>query len=372
LLSLSLHPEKIKMSDSSAAARNLNSLNPSRIMMLAGATREELVDYASEKSMPAYRGRQIADWIYKKFIFDPEQMSSLPKELRENLAADFTPPFTEISRDISDDGVIKCALKLHDGEIIEMVAIPAADGRSTLCLSTQVGCAVGCRFCASGANGLRRNLSKYEMLSEFVYGCQIAGKKCDNIVFMGIGEGMMNFDSLAAALDMLTSPDYFAMSPRRITVSTSGFVPGMLRFAELKKEYTLAISLHAVDEAVRDKIIPPSKCRYPISEILDAADAIRNASNRDFTIEYTLVEGINDSVDAARKLAAIAKKHHAKINLIPCNAVSGEMRRPQKAVIEAFQNEIASLGARVTRRVERGSRTVAACGQLRIKLERKS
>lgn len=334
---------------------------------IPGTSAAEFSQWAVSAGLPAYRGRQIAEWIYTKLTDDPEEMTSLPRELRQKLARDFvSPALTEIDCTSSRDGVIKPLLRLHDGEAVEMAVIPT-DERITLCLSTQVGCAVGCRFCASGANGLKRNLTSGEMLAEFLYGCRLAGRRCDNIVFMGIGEGMMNFAELSVALEKLTSPEFFNLSPRRITVSTSGFVPGMLKFAELKKEYTLAISLHAPDDLTRAKLIPDN-CRYPISEILAAADLCRRNSGRDYTLEYTMVAGINDSLEAAAALGSIAKRHHAKVNLIPYNETgnSGEFRRPPKLRIEEFHRAVAAAGARVTRRVERGSGKAAACGQLRI------
>ena len=185
------------------------------------------------------------------------------------------------------------------------------------------------------------------------------------IVFMGIGEGLLNFDELAKTLEILTAPEYFAMSPRRITVSTSGYIPGMERFARLKKEYNLAVSLHAVTDDIRAKLIPPN-VRYAINDILDAADRCRDANGRQYTLEYTMISGINDDLASAEKLGAIAKAHHAKVNLIPYNSTGGEFRRPEKSVIEAFQQTVAATGARVTRRVERGGKKTAACGQLRI------
>jgi len=337
-------------------------MTPKFLTELSAAAAEA---WAVGAGLSAYRGRQIVEWICRRLEFDPERMTSLPLEVRRRLAAEFPLPAVEADRRETPDGVVKTALRLCDGEVIEMAVIPAEDGRRTLCLSTQVGCAVGCRFCASGADGVRRNLAAGEMIAEFLCGCRIIGSRCDNIVFMGIGEGMMNFDELAAALERFTSPEYFALSPRRITVSTSGYVPGMLRFAGLRREYNLAVSLHAPDDATRSLLIP-DRCRYPIAEILAAADRCREANGRDFTLEYTLCDGINDSPAAARALGELAVRHHAKVNLIPCNAGTGEFRRPPKAAVEAFHRAVAATGARVTRRVERGSRGVAACGQLRI------
>lgn len=338
---------------------------------LAGSSLEELAAYLKERGESAFRAKQISGWLYDKLVLDPDEMKNLPASLKAALKEDFFAPSCRIAERVESprDGVVKLRLELHDGESVELVVIPSEE-RVTLCLSTQVGCPVGCRFCASGVNGLTRNLKAGEMLEEFIIGCQEAGRKCDNIVFMGIGEGLANCEELFKVLDTLTRPDGFGMSPRRITVSTSGFVPGMLKFADLGKEYTLAISLHAPDDETRAKIIP-DKMRYPIAEILDAADVYRDRNGRLYTLEYTLLAGINDSPAQAEALGKLAKSHRAKINLIPYNATDSEFRRPAREAIELFEKTAAATGATVTRRVERGAKSAAACGQLRVKAEEK-
>ena len=337
---------------------------------LAGCGTEELTAWCEKNKFPKFRVKQLLNWIYTQNKLVPDDMLNLPANMREALKNDFYAPGSKICDIVSStDGVEKLLLQLHDGEIIEMVVIPA-DDRLTFCLSTQVGCPVGCYFCASGKNGFTRNLSAGEIIEEFMHGANRAGFP-DNIVFMGIGEGMLNFEELVKAMNILTSPDFFNMSPRRITVSTSGYVPGMQKFAQLKREYNLAVSLHAVTDEIRAKLIP-AKVRYSIAEILKAADLCRDNNNRQYTLEYTMIAGINDDLDSARKLADIAINHHAKINLIPYNATDGMFRRPERSVIEAFENEIKSAGARVTRRVERGTKESAACGQLRISKMKKS
>jgi 23S rRNA (adenine2503-C2)-methyltransferase len=337
--------------------------------LLIDTQADELAAWLRERNEPVFRARQITDWIFGKLTLEPEKMKNLPAGLRKSLAEDFYAPSCRVAERAASgrDGVVKLRLVLHDGESVELVVIPAQE-RVTLCLSTQVGCPVGCRFCASGANGLVRNLRAGEMLEEFLLGCAEAGRKCDNIVFMGIGEGLLNFDELVKVLDSLTSPEKFAMSPRRITVSTSGFVPGIMKLAALEKEFTLAVSLHAPDDATRAKIIP-GKLRYPVSEILEAADVYREKSGRLCTLEYTLLEGVNDSVEQAEALGRLAVRHRAKVNLIPYNETSGAYRRPRREVIEKFTSAVAASGAAVTRRVERGAKSAAACGQLRARAE---
>ena len=331
---------------------------------LAGSTPDGISAWCEKRGLPKFRAKQLCNWLYKQVALSPDAMHNLPANMREMLKEDFFSPGTTISEVVSSgDSVEKLLLTLHDGNIIEMVLIPAEE-RLTFCLSTQVGCPVGCRFCASGQNGFTRNLSCGEIIEEFMLGVMRTGFP-DNLVFMGIGEGMLNFEQLAAALEILTSPEGFGMSPRRITVSTSGYVPGMVKFAGLKKEYNLAVSLHAVSDDIRAKLIPP-QVRYSISEILKAADLCRDSNNRQYTIEYTMIAGINDAPDSAAKLADIAIAHHAKINLIPYNSTDGIYHRPERSVIEAFEQTIKDRGARVTRRVERGGKRSAACGQLRI------
>ena len=329
---------------------------------LLGCSKNSLEEWCVRRGFPKFRSDQIFRHIHERLAMRPEDMNNLPKDLKAALEEDFYFPSSKIDTVTgSSDEVEKLRLELFDGEFIEVAIIPMNEKR-TLCLSTQVGCPVGCRFCASGANGLVRNLKCAEIIEEFLYGCSRIGRKCDNIVFMGIGEGLLNTAELFAALEKLTRD--FGMSPRRITVSTSGYIPGMEKFAALNKEYNLAVSLHAPDDVTRAKLIP-DKLRYSVNDIINAADAWSKASGRQYTLEYTLVAGINDSVEHAKSLGALAWKHHAKINLIPYNETTGVYRRPALRDIELFERTVAETGARVTRRVEKGKGASAACGQLR-------
>ncbi len=339
--------------------------------LLAGMSLPELADYIQSKNLPRFRAKQIADWMYRKYVWDPAEMSNLAAPFRQELKKDFAAPAGSVETiSTAPDGTEKLLIRLQDGNHVELVLIPGDDGRTTFCLSTQVGCPVRCAFCASGAHGLVRNLSKGEIIEEFLFAVQRLGKMPDNIVFMGIGEGLLNFDALSGALTALTSPEGFGMSPRRITVSTSGIVPGIRKLSAMKKEFTLAISLHAVDEETRSRIIPP-EFRYPITDILQAADAYREECGRMVTLEYTLLEGINDSLAAAAQLGKISKEHHAKINLIPYNQTDRGFRRPSDKVIRQFMTEVEKAGGSVTCRKERGGSTDAACGQLRDRIEKK-
>ena len=334
---------------------------------LAEATLESLKEYLKEVGEAAFRAKQIIDWVFKKDIINPDEMSNLSSSLKEKLKQDFFAPGSKINNAVSSpDGTTKFTFTLFDGEIIESVLIPTQD-RLTLCLSTQVGCPVGCRFCASGEHGLVRNLHCGEILEQLLLTSKYAGIRCDHLVFMGIGEGLLNFEELSKALFKLTSSDYFGLSPRRITVSTSGFVPGMKKFAQLKKEYNLAISLHAPNDEIRSQLIP-DKIRYPIKDILACADECRDSNGRQYTLEYTLIAGINDSLKNAEDLAFLAKEHRAKINLIPYNSTGKTYKRPTKEVIEKFVEKVINCQARITVRAERGNKKSAACGQLRSQM----
>ena len=325
---------------------------------------ETLAAELKAMNQPAFRAKQIIEWIYKKNASSWDDMTNLSKDLRSACAEKWIFNSVQVAESLkSSDGTEKLLLKLHDGEHIEMVIIPAEE-RITFCLSTQVGCPVGCLFCASGKNGLVRNLAMHEIIGEFQAGCAVIGGIPDNIVFMGIGEGLLNFENLMAAVDRLTNEKYFGMGVRRITVSTSGFVPGMLKLAEMKKELNLAISLHAPDDEIRSRIIP-DKLRYPVAEIMEAADVFREKCNRMPTLEYTLLNGINDSGACAESLADIAREHHTKVNLIPYNDTGSVFKRPSAAVINNFERILRNHNIAVTVRRERGSDKAGACGQLR-------
>ena len=216
-----------------------------KIPFLAGLSRRGLREWMSSEGQPGYRGEQVADWIFGRGVIQPEQMTNLPASLRLLLQARFHAPGSSVAEvSSSEDGTEKLLIELFDGESVEMVLIPSEE-RLTFCLSTQVGCPVQCRFCASGRDGLVRNLSAGEIIEEFLLGSERAGRRPDNLVFMGIGEGLLNYNELVKALVLLSSPDEFGMSPRRITVSTSGYVPGILKFAELEREFNLDLIVTA-------------------------------------------------------------------------------------------------------------------------------
>lgn len=331
---------------------------------LTSLSEVELAAWLKKNNEPAYRAGQIFDWIYSKFILSPNDMRNIPRTLREKLANDFCAPSGKILESVkSDDGVEKILLGLHDENTIESVIIPY-ENRKTFCLSTQIGCAVKCCFCASGLSGFVRNLETGEIVEQLIHCCKQINSRPDNIVFMGIGEPFMNYSNLIKSLKIINNEKLFGMSPRRITVSTSGYLPGIRRFADEKEQWNLAISLHAADETTRSKIIP-EKLRFPLREIAEACIYWNNKTGRIITLEYVLIAGLNDSPAHAAALARFAKRIKAKINLIPYNKNEiSPFERPSRSQIIQFENVLVKYNTLFTRRAEKGASIKAACGQL--------
>ena len=332
---------------------------------LAAASKEDIAAALKAAGQPAYRANQVYDWIVKKWTVDPALMTNLSSSAKEALSEAFLCPSVAIEAEYpADDGSAKYLLRLHDGETIECARIPAEDGRTTFCLSSQVGCPVSCVFCSSGADGLTRNLAAGEIVEQYFLLCRKLGQAPDNVVMMGIGEPLLNFDNLVAALSIITNPDGVALAQRRITISTSGWTPGIRALTELRKQWNLALSLHAPDDKTRALLIP-TKFRRDIREILAACREHREATGRLLTIEYVLLAGINDSPETARKFARLAADANAKVNLIPYNKARGAFERPSREAVKRFENALKTLHVPVTVRVEKGASATAACGQLR-------
>jgi 23S rRNA (adenine2503-C2)-methyltransferase len=355
---------------------------------LTGEPLDSLIERLAERGEPAFRARQILDWLYKKRVRSWDAMTNLGKPLREWLASqyDLAPArfmTTQAARDVTD----KLLLELWDGSFIETVIIRAPqDGvgiehsRKTICVSTQVGCAMGCVFCASGLAGFRRNLTAGEIVAQLLAVCyredahspraneEIAS--FDNIVVMGMGEPLHNYDNLIRALTILNADWGLGVGARRVTISTSGLVPQIRRLAEEKLGFRLAISLHGASDEVRGKIMPVNK-RWPLGELLPAARAFAETHGRMLTLEFILIEDVNDSPEQATRLAAIARDLHAHVNLIPYNTVDGlAWRRPSEARLQAFAEVLEKKAVSYTLRREKGHDIDAACGQLRLKAER--
>jgi 23S rRNA (adenine2503-C2)-methyltransferase len=318
------------------------------------------------EGLPAYRADQVLDWLYHHDVSEADAMTNLPAELRTRLSELYGTRPLEIERvQRSVDGTRKLLLRTRDAEAVEAVLIPE-ERRNTLCVSTQVGCPLACSFCATGALGFTRNLTTGEIVDQVLRARSVldADETLTNIVFMGMGEPLLNLPAVSEAVRLLTDPKAFAMAPRRVTVSTSGVVPKIRPLLELGP-INLAISLHATTNAVRDVLVPLNK-RFPIEVLLGALrDEPLVSRKRPVFIEYTLMQGINDSIEDARRLVRLLDGIPSKVNAIPMNPHPDAAEQPPSdAVVDAFTAELHRAGVRVTLRRNRGRDIDAACGQL--------
>ncbi len=324
-----------------------------------------------------YRQAQVADWIFKKRASSFAEMSNLSAALRTELAEAFDlAPLTLVTCQGDGGSTRKYLWRLRDGSLIESVLIPATEAlygeksdRMTLCVSTQVGCAYGCHFCASGLDGWKRNLSPGEIVGQILEAERQSGERVNNLVFMGMGEPLANFDSLMSAIETINCPEGLNIGARHITISTSGLAPRIRDLAHYPKQLRLAISLHGATDEVRERIMPVNK-KHPLRELVDACLFYQQHKGRIITLEYILIQGVNDSLDQAQKLAQLAGILHAKVNLIPYNTVEGlPWERPPQTTVTAFAKTVQSRGVTATVRTEKGGDIDAACGQLRLKTE---
>jgi len=347
---------------------------PSRqLVRLLGLDRGEVRSLVESLGEPAYRGDQVFGWIHAKGVVDPGAMTDLPMEFRARLAGavDLAAP-PVVSRLDADDGTVKLAIELHDGYRVESVIIPREDPEGeedaglTLCVSTQVGCRVGCRFCRSGREGFRRNLDATEIVAQLAAARSIAGaSRVKRIVFMGIGEPLDNYEALARSIRILTDAKGAAMAPRRIVVSTVGRIEGMRRLGEdFGGRVGLAVSLHAADPGVRSALVEARGMPSP-DEIARAARAYPVGPRGRVTIEVVLVRGVNSSPAQAGRLAALLGGLRCRVNLIPLNPFDGlDLEPPGPAEVERFQERIGRTGIRCLVRRRRGAPILASCGQL--------
>ncbi len=334
------------------------------------ALRERL----GREGLPKYRADQIVGWLYARGVEDWDEMTDLAAPLRVRLAELFDTRALDLGEvQHSVDGTIKGTLRTRDGAVLEAVLIPE-EGRMTLCVSTQVGCPLACSFCATGAMGFTRNLSTAEILDQV---CRMRealpeGRSITNIVFMGMGEPLLNLPNVVSAVKTLQHPKAFGMAPRRVTVSTSGIVP---RIAELVEQVpvNLAVSLHAATDEVRDILVPINK-KFPLDELLGALKALPRLSRRHpVFFEYTLMEGVNDSEEDARQLVKRLEGIPSKVNLIPMNPHDDAPYQPPSAeVASRFMGILVKAGLVCTLRRSRGSDIDAACGQLALRERRAS
>jgi len=316
-----------------------------------------------------YRADQIAAWLYRRGVEDPEQMTDLGADLRARLAHEWQLAALAVERvDRSVDGTCKAALVAHDGARIESVLIPE-DDRMTLCVSTQVGCAMACEFCATGFMGFSRNLRASEIVDQVCRMRALAppDRPISNVVFMGMGEPLLNLDAVVEAISLLIDPKAFAIAPRRVTVSTVGIVP---KIGELlaRVPVNLAVSLHATTDAVRDRLVPLNR-RYPLAALLGALRELPTVTaRRPVFFEYTLIAGVNDSVEDADRLPGLLHGIPAKLNLIPMNPhPDSPLRPPDAEATDRFLRVLAAKGMTVTLRRSRGPDIQAACGQLALR-----
>lgn len=329
-------------------------------------TETALADELKAMGEAAFRAKQLRSWLWAPhFAADYAEMTNLPAALRAKLAERISPFALKVLQRLKaeDDGTVKWLSELADGNTIETVLIRVPK-RTTVCISTQVGCAVRCVFCASGRRGLVRNLTPAEIMDQVLLACREVGERVDNIVVMGMGEPLMNLDNLITALDTLASEQTLGLGARHVTISTSGIVPGIRQLAQSRRAWNLAFSLHAVDEAGRAKIIPGEN-RYPLPEIFEALEYHRQLTGRMLTLEYTLIAGSNDADATLVKLAQIAHRLRAKVNLIPCNPAGSNCAAPPISRCQAALSRLIGLGVQATLRLSHGASILAACGQLR-------
>jgi 23S rRNA (adenine2503-C2)-methyltransferase len=369
-------------------------------------TAEELSAQLQAWGQPAYRAGQVLEWLYVHHATSWEQMTNLPRSLRDALSNHYTlQPLELVRKQGASDTTRKFLWRLSDHSLIESVLIPAnpalygePSDRHTLCVSTQVGCAYGCKFCASGLEGWKRNLTPSEIVEQVIAVERWNAKEgtftdpamefvapglsesspasapdrrlISNLVIMGMGEPLANYENLLKALRILNAPWGGGLGARKITISTSGLAPQIRRLADEPHQFRLAVSLHGATDVTRNKIMPVNR-KYPLSELADACAYYQQKKGRLITFEYILIADVNDSLDQIKPLAALARRLNAKVNLIPYNSVEGlPWERPEEAALEAFLEALLRHKVTATLRREKGHDIDAACGQLRLRTER--
>ncbi len=338
----------------------------------------EIEKAVAELGEPQYRARQIADWLYQKRVQSFDEMTDLPRDFRARLGEQLGFGKIEVVRMLgSRDTTRKFLFRFTDESLIETVLIPASPAlygsrsdRRTICVSTQVGCAYGCKFCASGLEGFSRNLQPHEIVDQIIAIERETGEKIDNIVFMGMGEPLANFENVMRAIRIINAPWGLGIGARHITVSTSGLAPQIRKLADEQLQIRLAISLHGATDEVRNQIMPVNR-RYNLETLLTACDYYAKHKKQRLTFEYILIENVNDSPDQARRLGRIARRLGAKVNLIPYNTVQGlPWSRPSPEQQERFLSILRQSDVAATLRREKGHDIDAACGQLRLQTKR--
>ena len=339
-------------------------------MNLKSMTLPELTGLLGQMGQPAFRAKQLYAWLHRG-VRSYEEMTNLPKQLRQALEEKYPicPPTVVRRQESARDGTIKYLWQLSDGNCVETVLMRYHYG-NTVCISTEVGCRMGCAFCASTIGGLVRRLEPFEMLDEVLFTQVDSGLPISHIVLMGIGEPLDNFDNVMRFLELVNSPEGMNISMRHISLSTCGLVPKIDALAERRLQLTLSVSLHAPNDAIRDTIMPVNKA-YPSQALLDACRRYYQATSRRISFEYAMIQGVNDSVEDAKELLSRLRGLPAHFNLIPLNHVEESPLKPSsRAAVAAFQKTLEDGGVTATVRRTLGGDIDASCGQLRRKYQK--
>lgn len=335
--------------------------------------RSELIDEFEKAGFPSYRGEQVFNWLYKNGVSAVEEMKNIPKKMRQFIDENYElSDLKEINRSTAVDGTVKYLWELNDGENIEGVYLPfPKSGRHSTCISTQVGCGLGCSFCATGIDGLQRNLTTGEIVDQVIKiqkdisGSNFAEPRLSNVVFMGMGEPLANFDNLMKAVEIINADQGLNIGMRKMTISTAGLVPEIKKLARTNDQIGLAVSLHAPNDRLRNKIMPINK-KYNLNQLLAAVIKYIEKTGRRVTFEYVLMDSVNDSPELSVQLAELLRGINCHVNLIPANPVPElGIERPVQKVIDSFYETLDRNGIQVTLRKEMGTQIDAACGQLK-------
>ncbi len=337
---------------------------------IVGLSLEELEKLVASLGHPRYRAKQLYHWVYQKSAASLEQMANLPNQLLKTLGTVRFSPLEVVTKRTSVDGTVKLLFRTLDGQLVETVMIPDGD-RTTVCVSSQVGCAMGCTFCATGQQGFTRNLSAQEIVGQILSVQQLEGNRVTNVVYMGMGEPLLNYDEVIKSIKIINDEQGLNIGIRHLTVSTCGIVPGILRLADEGLQLVLAVSLHSADELQRAEMMPVSRA-YPLSTLMSACQQYWEKTGRRVTFEYALIAGVNDSRESAEQLVELVSQLQCHINLIPINPVANTgFERSQEQSVRRFAQKLERAGVSATVRKERGTDIEAACGQLKGKVEKR-
>ncbi len=339
---------------------------------LLGMSPKKMKDFFVEMGEKPFRAQQLLQWVHQRGLDDFDQMTNVSKVMREKLKEIATIHYPEIIyHDVSKDGTKKWVMRMPGGSAIETVYIPEGD-RGTLCVSSQIGCSLDCSFCSTGKQGFNRDLSVAEIIGQVWVAAKsfdVPGEKRErritNVVMMGMGEPLLNFENVVDAMDLMMHDFAYGLSKRRVTLSTSGVVPNLYKLADVS-DVSLAVSLHAPNDALRNELVPINK-KYPIKELMAACDHYMSslADRRKLTVEYTLIDKVNDEMEHAKELAELLRDTPCKINLIPFNPFpASDYKRPSNNRVYKFRDYLHNAGYTVTIRTTRGDDIDAACGQL--------